>query len=112
MLAGRAPLPASPLEPSLNARDAMKAFERTQQLEVQLTRMNEKSAEFEQEANELRDYRQTLTLEVQQEMARIRQVIEEKDEKIRALKSSASWRLGNRLVRLVTLRWFSRTKMA
>jgi hypothetical protein len=110
MLAGRAPLPSQPLEPSLTAKEAMQAYEHRLQLDAQLTQMNEKCAQAEQEANELRDYRRTLAAEVQQEMVRVRRLIEEKDAKIRELKASKSWKLGNALVRFVTLRWISRAE--
>lgn len=108
MMAGRAPLPEERLEPSMMARDAMEAYEKSLVSEAQIKEMNNKLAAVTQEVGELRDYRQKLSAEVQQEMTRVRRVIEEKDEKMRALKASKSWKIGHAVMRFITLRWFSR----
>lgn len=108
MLAGRQPLPETPLEPSLTARDAMEVYEKAVLFDIQLNQLNERSATAEQEVNELRDFRQKLLNEVQIELARIRREVEVKEQTIRALRASKSWKLGNLLVRLVTLRWMTR----
>lgn len=110
MLAGRQPLPETPLEPSLTARDAMEAYEKAVLFDIQLNQLNERSATAEQEVNELRDFRQKLLNEVQVELIRIRREVEAKEQTIRSLRASKSWRLGNLLVRLITLRWVSRSK--
>ncbi|MBY0355606.1 MAG: sulfotransferase [Rickettsiales bacterium] len=111
MLTGKRALPEKNLMPSLAARDAMKAFEKLRRMEIQMTTNNNHYAAAQQELNELKDFRQRILTEVQHELLRSRKILEEKDEQIKRLKSSRSWKLGNGFIRLITLRWFTRPPM-
>lgn len=105
---GEQPLPEHALEPSLAARDAMEVYEKSSKLHQQLNDVNERCATAEQKANELGDMRQKFLTEMQQVLLNHRKELEKKDLTIQRLRGSKSWKIGNLLVRFLTLQWWQR----